>query len=168
MKDFFSRFDERFIGLMRAHGVWVLRVSLGVVFLWFGALKLLGVSPVSGIIATAYPLFPTESFIIALGIGEVLIGAGLIGKLFLRGVLLLLWIQMAGTLLSLVSAPSLFFFQGNLLFLTVEGEFVIKNIVLIASSLVIGGYEIAAKSQMTNSKPQTNSNDQKPETPNTF
>ena len=145
MKDFFSRFDERFIGLMRTYGVTILRISLGIIFFWFGALKLLGVSPVSTIIGTAYPLFPTESFIVILGIWEVLIGVGLIGKLFLRGVLLLLWVQMAGTLLSLVSAPSLFFFQGNPLFLTVEGEFVIKNIALIASSLVIGGFEVSPR-----------------------
>jgi uncharacterized membrane protein YkgB len=142
MLGFLSRFDSRFITLMHRWGIPILRVSLGIVFLWFGALKLVGISPVTAIIATAYPLFPTNSFITILGCVEVLIGIGLIAKIFLRVTLLFLWIQMAGTLLSLATAPSLFFFQGNPFLLTVEGEFVIKNLVLIAASIVIAGHDV--------------------------
>lgn len=147
MIELFSRLDGRLILLMHRWGVSLLRISLGIVFFWFGALKLLGVSPVTSIIGTSYALFPTSSFIFVLGGIEVLIGIGLIAKVFLRTTLLLLWIQMAGTLLSFVWAPSLFFFQGNPFFLTVEGEFVIKNIVLIAASIVIGGYEVQRRSK---------------------
>jgi len=142
MYELFSRIDERLIGVMHRWGVPILRVSLGVVFFWFGALKLFGVSPVTAIVASTYSLFPTQSFILTLGFLEIAIGLGLILKLFLRPTLFLLWLQMAGTFLSFVLAPSLFFFQGNPLVLTVEGEFVIKNLVLIAASIVIGGFEV--------------------------
>ena len=157
MQSAIFRLDERIIAFMHTHGTAILRISLGVVFFWFGALKLLGVSPVTAIIGTSYSLFPSESFITILGVWELLIGIGLISKVFLRTTLLLLWLQMAGTLLSFLWAPSLFFFQGNPFFLTVEGEFVLKNIVLIAVSLVIGVYEIK-KSEFRNSNLETNSN----------
>lgn len=142
MQSTISRLDERMIAFMHRHGIAILRIALGVVFFWFGALKILGVSPVTAIVASTYSLFPAQSFILILGVLEVLLGVGLITKRFLRATLFLLWLQMAGTLASFALAPSLFFFQGNPLFLTVEGEFVIKNLVLIAASIVIGGFEV--------------------------
>ena len=114
MREFLIRFDEKFITAMHAWGISILRISLGVVFFWFGALKLVGVSPVTAIVASTYSLFPTQSFILTLGFLEIAIGLGLILKLFLRPTLFLLWLQMAGTFLSFVLAPSLFFFQGNI------------------------------------------------------
>jgi hypothetical protein len=48
------------------------------------------------------------------------------------------WAQMAGTFLVLIVHPSLSFQEGNPLLLTVEGEFVIKNLVLMAAGLVVG------------------------------
>lgn len=142
MQHIIFRLDQRMIAFMHAYGIRILRIALGVVFFWFGALKLLGVSPVTAIVASTYSLFPTKSFILILGFLEVAIGAGLLFKLFLRPTLFLLWLQMAGTFVSFALAPSLFFFQGNPLVLTVEGEFVIKNLVLIAASIVIGGFEV--------------------------
>jgi len=49
---------------------------------------------------------------------------------------------MAGTFAATTLAPSLFFHRGNPLRLTVEGEFVIKNVVLAAAGLVIAGHEL--------------------------
>ena len=157
MQSTISRLDERMIAFMHRHGIAILRIALGVVFFWFGSLKILGVSPVTAIVASTYSLFPTQSFILTLGFLEAAIGLGLMFKLFLRPTLFLLWLQMAGTFLSFALAPSLFFFQGNPLFLTVEGEFVLKNIVLIAASIVIGGFEIK-KSEIRNPNFETNSN----------
>jgi uncharacterized membrane protein YkgB len=57
----------------------------------------------------------------------------------LRLTLLLFWLQMAGTLMVLVLRPDMAFQGGNPLLLTAEGEFVIKNLVLIAAGLVVGG-----------------------------
>ena len=137
-----SSIDKFFIGKMHLWGVPVLRVVLGVVFFWFGALKVLGESPVAELVETAYGFLPQAEFVLILGLWEMLIGLGLIFRFALRFVLALLWLQMAGTLLSPLLAPSLFFTSGNPLFLTVSGEFIVKNLVLIASSLVVGGYEV--------------------------
>lgn len=149
MKRFFRSIDHLFITEMHHWGIPFLRVALGIVFLWFGALKLIGMTPVQSLVEETYWFFPYHSFIIILGIWEVAIGIGLLAKLWLRGTLLLLWLQMAGTLFATILAPQMFFVGNNVFALTVEGEFIVKNIVLIAASLVIGGYEIHKKHSIT-------------------
>lgn len=137
--------DNLFISEMHTWSIPVLRVALGIVFLWFGALKIFGVSPVAELIRVSYSFFPAHSFLIFLGVWEMAIGVGLMFKITLRFFLFLLWLQMAGTFLAPLLAPHIFFIGNNPLFLTTEGEFIVKNFVLIASSLVIGGYEVKSK-----------------------
>ncbi len=134
--------DMLFIAWMRRHGLMLLRVAVGIVFLWFGALKIFGVSPVADLVMRAYPFFPEPDFMIFLGLWEIVIGAGLLFKVTLRATLALLWLQMFGTFTALVIDPSAFFIQGNILLLTAQGEFVVKNLVFVAASIVIGGNEI--------------------------
>lgn len=138
----FKHLDDFLIAFMRRYGISILRIALGVVFVWFGALKVLGVSPVVDLLRDTYSFFPQEPLILILGWIEVMIGVCLIFKLFLRSVLALLWIQMAGTFFTFFLNPPLFFSHGNILLLTQTGEFVVKNIVFIASGIVIGGYDV--------------------------
>ncbi len=126
---------------MRRYGVPVLRLALGLVFLWFGALKIFGVTPVTELIQATYHFFPTENFIFILGIWEVLIGLGLLFRVYLRTTLGLLWLQMLGTIVATFLAPHLFFTNNNPFLLTMNGEFIVKNLVLIAAGLVIGGFD---------------------------
>ncbi|MDO8496134.1 MAG: hypothetical protein Q7S43_01630 [bacterium] len=136
-------FDYKMVNKLRLVGIPLLRISIGVVFLWFGLLKIFGVSPVVELVSNAYPFFSESVFVIVLGCWEAAIGLGLIFKTSLRLVILALWIQMAGVFGSLVSTPSVFFQFGNPFLLTFEGEFIVKNIVIIAASLVVGGYEVS-------------------------
>lgn len=142
MENLFYKFDRYFISEMHRWGIPLLRNMLGIVFLWFGTLKLTGISPVAELIARTYSFFPPETFISILGIWEVLIGMGLILKISLRTTLALLWLQLAGTFIASLLEPTVFFSGNNPLFLTVEGEFVVKNLVLLAAGLVIGGHEV--------------------------
>jgi putative oxidoreductase len=121
-------------------GVTALRIALGIVFIWFGALKIMGTSPVVGMIQTAFPFMPEPYFIKGLGGVEILIGLGLATGFALRPTLLVFLAQMGGTLTAPIMAPSLFFTKGNLFLLTTEGEFVVKNLVLISAGLVIAAY----------------------------
>ena len=129
-------------GLLHRWSVPALRVALGLVFLWFGCLKLFGASPVMKFIEHTCWFLPVGSFAVALGAWEALIGTGLLFKRVLRCALALLCLHLAGTFLALALTPVLFFQDGNLLRLTFEGEFVVKNMVLIAAALVIGGHEV--------------------------
>jgi putative oxidoreductase len=131
--------------LIRAFNRWsipALRIALAVVYIWFGALKIANVSPVAGLVQSLYPSFPEPLFLAFLGVWEVLIGLGLLSGVFLRGTLALLWLQMGGIMLGLVTDPALFFQHSNPLLLNTDGEFLIKNLVLIAASLVVAGYQI--------------------------
>ncbi|MBA3956845.1 MAG: hypothetical protein H0X51_00410 [Parachlamydiaceae bacterium] len=139
-EDTVKQVEKTAIKQMRQWGIWLLRVSLGIVFFWFGLLKIFNVSPVQHMIEKTYT-FTVErpEYIIFLGIIEVLIGLGLIFKVYLKTTLILLWLQIAGILLSVFFHPPLFF-NGNPFFLTLEGEFVVKNLIILAASIVIGGY----------------------------
>jgi len=101
-------------------------------------LKVTGDSPVAGLVLRTVYWIDSDVFIPFLGVWEMLVGLGLLFAVALRLTLFLFWLQMAGTLLVLLLRPEIAFRNGNPLLLTVEGEFVIKNLVLIAGGLVIG------------------------------
>ena len=130
-------FDDRLIQLLRRNGIVVLRVVLGVVFLWFGALKLADVSPAASLIAKTVPFLPAEPTVFAMGIVEVLIALGLLSGWAIRVTLLLFVFQMLGTLIPLIALPEVVYEEGNPLRLSLLGEFVLKNFVLISAGLVI-------------------------------
>lgn len=137
-----AKWHDYFLGRLHLWSIPALRLALGLIFLWFGALKLLGASPVMNILEQTYWFLPVRTFTVVIGVWEVLIGLGLTFKLALRCTLLLLCLHLAGTFFALLLAPVIFFQNGNLLRLTVEGEFVVKNMVLITAALVIGGHEV--------------------------
>ncbi len=137
-----SEWHDYFLGLLQRWSIPMLRFALGLIFFWFGALKLFGTSPVMNILEHTYWFLPVRTFTLVIGVWEMLIGIGLTSKRALRCVLILLCLHLTGTFLALLLAPMLFFQNGNLLRLTVEGEFVVKNMVLIAAALVIGGHEV--------------------------
>lgn len=121
-----------------------LRITLGLVFLWFGALKVFGVSPITPMLKATYPFMAVPVFTVMLGVWEILIGVGLVFKLALRPALLLMCLHLTGTLAAAVLAPSYFFVHGNPLVLTVNGEFVAKNLVFLMAGFVIAGNELFA------------------------
>jgi putative oxidoreductase len=133
-----QRVDARLRPLLERIGVPLLRISLGVVFLWFGLLKIFDVSPVSGLVATTIYWFDPDLVVPALGAVEVFVGACLLAGRLMRVALPFLVLQMAGTFLVLVLLPGVAFRDGNPLLLTVEGEFVVKNLVLLSAGLVVG------------------------------
>jgi putative oxidoreductase len=138
----FSLVDSSLRSALRQWGITSLRIALGIVFVWFGALKLVDHSPVLALIQTAYPFIPEPFFLHFLGVWEIAIGIGLISGIALRLTLALFLAQMSGTLMAPLMAPSLFFDRGNLFLLTTQGEFVVKNIVLITAGLVIAAYAL--------------------------
>jgi putative oxidoreductase len=134
----FAEVDARVRVFLGSTGVTALRVSIGLVFVWFGLLKVLDVSPVSDLLArTVYWLDP-DFVVPALGAFEIVVGAMLILNRWLRLALALFAGQMIGTFLVFLIVPEVAFRDGNPLLLTVEGEFVIKNLVLLAAGMVIG------------------------------
>ncbi|MGQ0797354.1 MAG: hypothetical protein ACT4OI_05780 [Methanobacteriota archaeon] len=134
-----ARLDTGLVRVMTRHGPRALRVSLGLVFAWFGALKLVGESPVSHLAEGLVPGIAPALLVTVLGLWEVAVGIGLLVGKAMRIVLGLLWFQMAGTFALLALRPDRIFVDGNPFLLTLEGEFVVKNLVLISAGLVLGG-----------------------------
>lgn len=133
-----ERLDSRVLGLLERFALPLLRLSLGIVFVWFGMLKITGQTPVSELVAETVFWLNPDWFVPMLGVFEVLVGIGLLIGRGLRLVLALFVLQMVGTFLVLVVQPDVAFQDGNLLMLTTEGEFVVKNLVLLSAGLMIG------------------------------
>lgn len=139
----FDAVDAQITSWMARHGLPLLRISLGIVFLWFGALKFFpGLSPATDLagrtIATlSFGLVQAGVSALLLAGWECLIGLGLLFGVFLRATLLLLAIQMAGTLTPLLLFPSEMFTRIPYA-PTLEGQYIIKNAVLISAAIVLG------------------------------
>jgi len=142
-KTWIVRADERITEWMARYGILLLRVSLGIVFFWFGVLKFFpGLSPAQDLAARTisvltFGLVPPAVSVPVLALWECVIGLGLITGLFMRGTLALLWLQMLGTVTPLFLFPHEVFTQIPYA-PTLEGQYIIKNLVLISAGLVIG------------------------------
>jgi uncharacterized membrane protein YphA (DoxX/SURF4 family) len=138
-----ERVDVRLTRWMAHHGLTLLRMSLGLVFFWFGFLKFFpGMSPADELAARTIETLsggavgPSVSLPV-LAAWESVIGLGLLFGKFLRVVLLLLAVQMLGTLTPLVLFPGEVF--NRIPYApTLEGQYIIKNAVLISAAIVLG------------------------------
>ena len=139
LPNWFLTVDETVIGLLRRYTPVMMRAVLGLVFVWFGALKVANVTPVAELVADTLRWVPIDASILvpALGGFEIVVGILLVIGVGLRPVLISLVGHLAGTFLVLVIQPEVAFQDGNPLLLTTEGEFVVKNLVLIVGALVV-------------------------------
>lgn len=139
----FDRLDFSLTGWMARNGILLLRLSLGIVFLWFGALKFFpGLSPAQTlagdtISALSFGLLTPQAAVFLLAAWECLIGIGLLAGIWLRATLFLLWLQMLGTITPLFLFPAVCFVSVPFV-PTLEGQYIIKNMVLISAGIVIG------------------------------
>jgi uncharacterized membrane protein YkgB len=139
----FDTVDARITSWMARHGLPLLRISLGIVFLWFDALKFFpGLSPAQDLAARTIEILTfgrvhADASIPVLAAWECLIGIGLLFGIFMRATLLLLAVQMAGTLTPLVLFPHEVFTRIPYA-PTLEGQYIIKNAVLISAAIVLG------------------------------
>lgn len=139
----FNEIDEIVTGWMAAKGIILLRISIGIIFTWFGFLKYFdGLSPaqdlaIKTIDMITFGLLPSTFIIYALATWEVLIGVGLLLNIFLRETLLLLYLQMLGTFTPIVFFSSEVFTHFPYA-LTLEGQYIIKNLVVVSAGIVLG------------------------------
>lgn len=139
--------DHRLTRAFRPHALKALQVQLGLLFVWFGALKLFGASPVEGLIAGTLPWVDRDVVVPALGGVEVALGLGLVTGVLLRVVLPVLAAHLVGTFSTFVMLPATMFRDRNPTLLTADGEFVMKNLVLISATLVLITHTSSARGQ---------------------
>ncbi len=135
---YFDKVDQVITKWMGENGLVILRISLGIVFFWFGALKFFpGLSPAENLVRNTIYFIDPDIFIPILAVWETAIGIGLMTGKYMRITLLLLFLQMPGTALPLIVLPDTVwtnFPYG----LTLEGQYIIKNLVLIGAGIVLG------------------------------
>ncbi len=115
-----ERIDDTVVRFLRRWSIVVLRVSVAVVFIWFGALKVFDVTPVADLVGDTVYWVDPDWFVPLLGVFEIAVGMGLLVRRYLRTVLGLFALQMVGTFLVLVVQPEVAFQDGNPLLLTVD------------------------------------------------
>lgn len=139
----FDKTDRQIARFMGNWGVFALRVSLGVIFIWFGILKPLGLSPAEGLLLRTVdwlPFFEPRTWLNLIGWWEVAIGAAFLFRSTIRVAIALLALQMVGTFMPLVILPYTTFQAGHVPYApTLEGQYIIKNLLIISAALVIGG-----------------------------
>lgn len=120
------------------YGVRALRFSFGIIFIWFGLLKVVDYSPATELVKMTVFWFNPSWFIPLLGWWEVVIGLCFMYRPLIRVGIFLLIPQMLGTFLPLVLLPEVTFQGGKFLLPTLEGQYILKNLVIIAAAMAIG------------------------------
>lgn len=135
---YLNKVDKSVTDWMSRYGLLVLRIGLGIIFLWFGILKFFpGLSPAEQLVRNTIFFIDPDLFLPILAAWETAIGIGLIWGKYMRLTLLLLFLQMPGTALPIVILPEVVWTQFPY-GLTLEGQYIIKNLVLIGAGLVLG------------------------------
>jgi len=114
------------------------RASLAIIFVWFGALKLAGVSPAAELVSRTFFFLPARIIVPTLGAVETAIGLCFVFRRMLPVGLCLLALHLPGTFLSYLVVPEMCFVRVPFQ-LTADGEFVLKNLLLISAALFLAG-----------------------------
>ncbi len=142
LKDKIETVESSVIDWMSVRGILLLRVSISVVFFWFGFQKFFpGISSAEDIATrtidvVSFGLVKAPYSMPILAGWESLIGLGFLTGKYLRFTVALLYLQMAGTLFPLFIFPEETFFLVPVV-PTLEGQYIIKNIVIITATMVI-------------------------------
>ncbi len=135
---------EQWIVRRMAHNaLLVTRIALGIIFLWFGLLKFFpGVLPIDvlaekTLAIITFHLFRPETCLHVLACFECIIGLGMLTKRFIRLTVFLLFLQLPGTFLPLILLHRETWVHFPYL-PTFEGQYIIKNFVLISAGLIVG------------------------------
>ena len=126
----------------------LIRIPIFIIFFWFGFLKIIDLSPAQQLVKdTVYwmPFLSAESWTFVIGVWEVLIAICFLFKRTTLIAMVLLFLQMSGTFLPLLILPDVTFQNSNPLLPTLEGQYIIKNIIIITAALIIGRTYVKVK-----------------------
>ncbi len=134
--------DASIIHFFRRVSMPAARFGLFVVFFWFGILKVLGLSPASGLVQRLFeqtiPFMSFETFLICFGVFECIIGLMFIFKGLERIVIPLLFVHMITTFGPMVFLPQETW--NAFMVPSLEGQYIIKNLVIIAAAIGIAAH----------------------------
>lgn len=114
----------------------MLRVSLAIVYAWFGALKLLDASPAHDLVAATLPMLSPSTAVAMLGWWEVILAVLLLVPRLTTAALMLFAFHMLGTFLPLVTVANVTWLEPPLV-LSLVGQYIVKNVVFLAAGAAV-------------------------------
>jgi len=117
----------------------LLRLSLGVILGWIGALKFVDPTPVVGLLQASFSFLAFPQFVYGLGVAEVAAAVLLFLGVAQRWVGLLCMGLFSGTLVIFVIAPAVSYGEAGFPNLSLAGQFLLKDLVLFAASIALVG-----------------------------
>lgn len=142
MKAIFEKIDRFIAEWMNKWSSSAIRISFGIIFIWFGILKPFDVSSAESLLKATVVWLPfgtPEFWLTVIGWWEVAIGVTFLFPQTTKIAIGLLFLQMFGTFMPLVVLPEVTFQNGNLLTPSLEGQYIIKNVMIISAALALGG-----------------------------
>jgi len=142
MNNLITKIDQQIARWMRRGSAPAIRISFGIIFIWFGILKLFDVSSAESLLKATVVWLPfgsPEFWLIIIGWWEVIIGVTFLFSRTTKIAIALLFLQMFGTFMPLVLLPEITFQNGNIFTPSLEGQYIIKNVMIISAALVLGG-----------------------------
>lgn len=142
MQEIIQKTDQRIGRWMSRWSTPAIRISFGIIFIWFGILKPFGLSSAEELLKATVSWMPVgtpELWLSIIGWWEVAIGLTLLIPRTTKIGIALLFLQMFGTFMPLFLLPEITFQNGNILTPTLEGQYIIKNVMIISAALVLGG-----------------------------
>ncbi len=130
--------DQWLINYFLRYGSWLHRVSLGILFIWFGLLKPLGHATTTSILAHSVYWGNPETVVLLLGWWEVAIGICFLFRPLVRIAAILLLIRLPGVILAFALKPEICFYSFPFA-PTPEGQYLIKDLVMFIAALAIVG-----------------------------
>ena len=137
-----KKLDYTISKYMQQLGVPAVRISFAIIFFWFGILKPFGLSSAESLLKATVAWLPfgePNIWLILIGWWEVVIGITFLFKKTTKIAIGLLFLQMVGTFMPLLFLPEITFQNGNYLLPTLEGQYIIKNVMIISAALMMGG-----------------------------
>lgn len=126
--------DDTIIRRVRRVSLPLARCALFVVYFWFGLLKVIGESPASAMVAElqmkTLPFLATDTFIVLFGVLEMFIGLAFLIPRAERIAIGVMVAHLVTTMMPLVLMPDAVW--TGFLVPTLEGQYIIKNIALLA------------------------------------
>jgi uncharacterized membrane protein YkgB len=142
MKAIFEKIDLFIAEWMNRWSSSAIRISFGIIFIWFGILKPFDVSSAENLLKATVVWMPfgtPEFWLVVIGWWEVAIGVTFLFPKTTKIAIGLLFLQMFGTFMPLVLLPEVTFQNGNFLTPSLEGQYIIKNVMIISAALALGG-----------------------------
>lgn len=116
------------------------RVAIFIIFVWFGLLKVIGVSPAAGLVemllVETLPFIPFDVFFPAFGIFEMIVGILFLVPKWTRAAILILFLHMITTFLPIIFLPEISWQSFGVL--TLEGQYIVKNVAIVTLAMALG------------------------------